>query len=171
MRLPCAKQPAAHIAYPPFAAFQDMPAPLPAPAPRASAIKQPGAAAAPAARSASFGDSGPAAAVEQETGTAFGGRLQYNYVRRDVEPPSGARSRLNVGGRRPAAAVVDYQFLRLKFLLNKAIGQGVDPLEIFEHFDTGAPSPSCLPPLSPMPPCHILLAPPLPPFLPGCLKK
>jgi len=32
--------------------------------------------------------------------------------------------------------VVDYQYLRLKFLLNKAIGQGVDPLEIFEHFDT-----------------------------------
>lgn len=33
-------------------------------------------------------------------------------------------------------AVIDYKWLRLKFLLSKAFGHGVDPIEMFEHFDT-----------------------------------
>jgi Ca2+-binding EF-hand superfamily protein len=39
-------------------------------------------------------------------------------------------------GSRPTEELVDYQLLRLKFLLNKAVGQKVDPLEVFQHFDT-----------------------------------
>ena len=41
------------------------------------------------------------------------------------------------GGRldRPVSEIIDYQLLRLKFLLNKAVGQMVNPAEIFEHFD------------------------------------
>eukprot|EP00613_Pedinella_sp_CCMP2098_P000015 CAMPEP_0171624928 /NCGR_PEP_ID=MMETSP0990-20121206/18962_1 /TAXON_ID=483369 /ORGANISM="non described non described, Strain CCMP2098" /LENGTH=385 /DNA_ID=CAMNT_0012191673 /DNA_START=299 /DNA_END=1457 /DNA_ORIENTATION=+ len=90
-------------------------------------------------------------AQQPEKGSAFDGRLTYNLVRRDSEGipiaigqqpqqqnvwrASSADCR-SFRSEPPPAAVVDYQYLRLKFLLNKAIGQGVDPLEIFAHFDT-----------------------------------
>jgi hypothetical protein len=58
-----------------------------------------------------------------EMGSAFDGRLTYNLVRRNsdgfpLNHQAGSRDRQSVGSA-PAAAVVDYQFLRLKFLLNK----------------------------------------------------
>jgi len=75
-------------------------------------------------------------AEQQEVGTAFGGRLQYSFVRKNTDghvvPGGHSRGSFNLGsaGRasavqaaatnaKPKAAVVDYQYLRLKFLLNK----------------------------------------------------
>ena len=53
----------------------------------------------------------------RQNGTAFGGRLEYNYMPRQV-------SAQDQGGReQPKKSVIDYQFLRLKFLLNKVKGE------------------------------------------------
>jgi len=61
-------------------------------------------------------------------GSAFGGRLEF------VVPPRAKA--VERSSATPTAELVDYQFLRLKFLLNKAVGQQVHPVEVFGHFDT-----------------------------------
>ena len=71
----------------------------------------------------------------QEQGAAFGGRLRFPFVRKESGGIAGVLNNRTVGVE-PSGEVLDYQFLRLKFLLNKALGQGVNLLEIFEHFDT-----------------------------------
>jgi hypothetical protein len=71
-----------------------------------------------------------AAAAPPEVGSAFDGRLTYSFVRRDSEgiPISigqqqtrrtSSADRHSFSSSEPPAAVVDYQYLRLKFLLNK----------------------------------------------------
>jgi len=64
-------------------------------------------------------------------GTAFGGRLEFKLTNERGSMTEAFGGRLD----RPVSEIIDYQLLRLKFLLNKAVGQMVNPAEIFEHFD------------------------------------
>jgi len=89
-------------------------------------------------------------------GTAFEGRLRFSVVQRDFDPAVGFLKKTVEGPRSIRSAdpdspavlsVVNYQMLRLTFLYNKAIGQGLFQVEIFQHFDVdcrGEIGESCL---------------------------
>lgn len=64
----------------------------------------------PSSSGAASGDGAPG---ERLNGSAFDGRLEYNYMPRRL-------SGVHAGpGEKPKKSAIDYQFLRLKFLLNK----------------------------------------------------
>lgn len=71
----------------------------------------------------------------QQEGEAFGGKLRFHFVRKDSGGANFFRKHSSEP-MEPVGEVIDYFFLRLKFLLKKAKGQGASLLELFEHFDT-----------------------------------